>query len=135
MCSSFLFWIFYTNVFLLLSAMLRVNTSITMCVDSGMLGSAVIFIRIDNASMVSAKELCEIGTWKKWSESKPFAEIGHDLKNVFHMPQFRYGSTVCKCPISSQTIEYRYKFKSNQKTILPKMLAWTSQGMYQVWSL
>ena len=29
--------------------MLRVNASITMCVDSGMLGSAVIFIRIDNA--------------------------------------------------------------------------------------
>ena len=49
MCSSFLFWIFYTNVFLLLSAMLRVNASITMCVDSGMLVSAVIFIRIDNA--------------------------------------------------------------------------------------
>ena len=25
-----------------------------------------------------------------------------------------YGSTVCKCPISSQTINYRYKFKANQ---------------------
>ena len=54
MCSSFLFWIFYTNVFLLLSAMLRVNASITMCVDNAAgvqwdEGSTVIFIRIDNA--------------------------------------------------------------------------------------
>ena len=50
-------------------------------------------------------------------------------------PECGYGSTVCKCSISSQTIKYRYKFKSNQKKILPKMLAWTPQGMYQVWSL
>ena len=30
--------------------------------------------------------------------------------------------TICKCPISSQTIKYRYKFKLNQKKNLPKML-------------
>ena len=29
-------------------------------------------------------------------------------------PQCRYCLTVCKCPISSQTIKYRYKSKSNQ---------------------
>ena len=27
---------------------------------------------------------------------------------------------ICKCPISSQTIKYRYKFKSNQKILLTK---------------
>ena len=48
-------------------------------------------------------------------------------------PQCRYGSTVCKCPISSQTIKCRYKFKSNQKKISPKMLVSTPQGVYQVW--
>ena len=35
-------------------------------------------------------------------------------------PECVYGSTVCKCPISSQTIKYRYKFKSNQKILLTK---------------
>lgn len=40
------------------------------------------------------------------------------LQNLYHnKPHSRYGSTVCKCPISSQTIKYRYKFKSNQKKI------------------
>ena len=29
-------------------------------------------------------------------------------------------SDICKCPISSQTIKSRYKFKSNQKIILTK---------------
>ena len=50
-------------------------------------------------------------------------------------PQCRYGSTVCKCPISSQTIKYRYKFKSNQKKYSPKMFVWTPQGVCQIWSL
>ena len=27
---------------------------------------------------------------------------------------------ICKCPISSQTIKYRYKCKSNQKILLAK---------------
>ena len=45
---------FYTNVFLLLIAILRVNDSITMCVDNAAgvqwdEGSTVIFIRIENA--------------------------------------------------------------------------------------
>ena len=41
-------------------------------------------------------------------------------KNSINKPQCRYGLTVCKCPISSQTIKYRYKFKSNQKILLTK---------------
>ena len=90
MCSSFfLFWMFYTNVFLLLIAILRVNDSITMCVDSAAgvqwdEGSTVIFIRIENAVFPLKNYVrTEHEKWKKWSESKPFAEIGHDLKNVF----------------------------------------------------
>ena len=39
-------------------------------------------------------------------------------------PECVYGSTVCKCPISSQTIKYRYKFKSNQKKVSSKILVW-----------
>ena len=27
---------------------------------------------------------------------------------------------ICKCPVSSQTIKYRYKCKSNQKILLAK---------------
>ena len=27
---------------------------------------------------------------------------------------------ICKCPVSSQTIKYRYKCKSNQKILLTK---------------
>ena len=40
-------------------------------------------------------------------------------------PQCRYGSTVCKCPISSQTIKYmrRYKCKLN-RFFFSKMLVW-----------
>ena len=29
---------------------------------------------------------------------------------------------ICKCQITSQTIKYRYKFKSNQKIVSPKIL-------------
>ena len=36
-----------------------------------------------------------------------------NLKFIENKPECVYGSTVCKCPISSQTIKYRYKFKSN----------------------
>ena len=43
-------------------------------------------------------------------------------KKLINKPECIYGSTVCKCPISSQTIKYRYKFKSNQKKILQKCL-------------
>ena len=44
-----------------------------------------------------------------------------DIKKL-NKPQCRYGSTLCKCPISSQTIKYRYKFKSNQFFFLLKIL-------------
>ena len=27
---------------------------------------------------------------------------------------------ICKCPVSSQTIKYRYKFKLNQKNLVTK---------------
>ena len=42
---------------------------------------------------------------------------------------------ICKCPISSQTIKYRYKFKSNQQKFPQKFLNWSPQGVYQVSSL
>ena len=43
-------------------------------------------------------------------------------------PQCRYCLTVCKCPISSQTIKYRLKkFSKNVCMVL--------QGVCQVWSL
>ena len=46
------------------------------------------------------------------------------LKFVFwqNKPECIYGLTVCKCPISSQTVKYRYKFKSNQKKFFQKCL-------------
>ena len=50
-------------------------------------------------------------------------------------PQCRYGLTVCKCPISIQTINYRYMFKSNKKKFLQKCLYGLPQGVCQVWSL
>ena len=50
-------------------------------------------------------------------------------------PQCRYGLTVCKCPISIQTINYRYMFKSNKKKFLQKCLYGPPQGVCQVWSL
>ena len=42
---------------------------------------------------------------------------------------------IYECPISSQTIKYRYKFKSNQKKIPQKSLNGPPQGACQVWSL
>ena len=39
-------------------------------------------------------------------------------------PECIYGSTVRKCSIASQTIKYRYKFKSNQKKVSSKILVW-----------
>ena len=56
-------------------------------------------------------------------------------KKCFNKPQCRFGSTVCKCPISSQTIKYRYKFKSDQIFFGQKCLYGPLQGVYQVWSL
>ena len=41
---------------------------------------------------------------------------------IKNKPQCRYGSTVYKCSISSQSIKYWYKFKSNQKKNSPKIL-------------
>ena len=42
---------------------------------------------------------------------------------------------ICKCPISSQTIKYRYKFKSNQKKLPQKFLSCSPLGVCQVASL
>ena len=39
-----------------------------------------------------------------------------------------------KHQISSQTIKYSYKFKSNPIFFLSKIFLWTPQGAYQVWS-
>ena len=52
------------------------------------------------------------------------------LKFVFwqNKPECIYGLTVCKCPISSQTVKYRYKFKSKQKKILQKCLYGPPKG-------
>ena len=57
-------------------------------------------------------------------------------KKPLNKPQCRYGLTVCKCQIQSQTIKYRYKLKSNQKDFFSqKCLYEPPQGVYQVSSL
>ena len=44
------------------------------------------------------------------SKNNEYSDNNYDNK-----PECGYGSTVCKCPISSQTTKYMYKFKFNKK--------------------
>ena len=58
-----------------------------------------------------------------------------ELKLITNKPECIYGLTLCKFPISSETIKYRYKFKSNQTKKIPqKCLYGPPQGVYQVQS-